>query len=294
MKYTNSPLASLTMLSPNHSGQRTHEIDTITIHCVVGQFSAKRIAEVFQPTSREASCNYGIGYNGEIALIVEEKNRSWCSSSNSNDQRAITIEVASDTSAPYAVTDAAYNALIDLLVDICKRNNIKQLLWKADKSLIGKVDQQNMTVHKWFANKDCPGAYLYDRHYQIAEAVNKRLNATTEEICVKIGGFANKEEANKFLDILKKAEVIVETHTPEVVAPTPEKPTEPETITVKVGDRVKLKTDATVYGESRKFSSWVYNSILYVREFSGSRIVVSTEKTGSIIGAVDIKYLIKV
>lgn len=288
MKYTNSPLATVTLLSPNHSGLRTHDIDTITIHCVVGQISARRIAEVFQPTSREASCNYGIGYDGEIALIVEEKNRSWCSSSNSNDQRAITIEVASDTSAPYAITDAAYNALIDLLVDICKRNNIKQLLWKADKSLIGKVDKQNMTVHKWFANKDCPGAYLYDRHYQIAEAVNKRLNATTEEVYIKIGGFANKEEANKFLDILKKAEVIVETHTLE-------KPNKPETITVKVGDRVKLSKDATVYGTgSKKFSSWVYDSMLYVREISGSRIVVSTEKTGAVTGAVDIKYLIKV
>ena len=109
---------------------------------------------------------------------MEEKNRSWCSSSSSNDNRAITIEVASDTTEPYAVTDKAYAALIELCADICKRNGIKKLLWKADKSLIGQVDKQNMTVHRWFANKSCPGKYLYDRHYDIAAEVNKRLGAS--------------------------------------------------------------------------------------------------------------------
>ena len=175
MAFTNSPLAKVTLLSPNHSGQRNHEIDTITIHCVVGQCSAKRIGEIFLPESRQASSNYGIGYDGEIGLYVEEKNRSWCSSSSSNDHRAITIEVASDTKEPYAVTDKAYAALIDLVTDICKRNNIKELKWKGDKSLIGQVDKQNMTVHRWFANKSCPGTYLYERHGQIAAEVNSRL-----------------------------------------------------------------------------------------------------------------------
>lgn len=175
MAFTNSPLAKVTLLSPNHSGQRKHEIDTITIHCVVGQCSAKRIGEIFLPESRQASSNYGIGYDGEIGLYVEEKNRSWCSSSSSNDHRAITIEVASDTKEPYAVTDKAYAALIDLVTDICKRNNIKELKWKGDKSLIGQVDKQNMTVHRWFANKSCPGTYLYERHGQIAAEVNARL-----------------------------------------------------------------------------------------------------------------------
>jgi hypothetical protein len=113
-------------------------------------------------------------------MYVEEKDRSWCSSSSSNDNRAITIEVASDTKHPYAVNDKAYSALIELLVDICKRNDIKELKWKGDKSLIGQVDKQNMTVHRWFANKSCPGDYLYERHGAIAEAVNKKLgNSTT-------------------------------------------------------------------------------------------------------------------
>lgn len=211
MAYTNSPLATVKVLSPNHSGQRTHVIDTITIHCVVGQCTAKRIGEIFLPESRKASSNYGIGYDGEIGLYVEEKNRSWCSSSASNDQRAITIEVASDTTHPYAVTDKAYAALIDLVTDICKRNNIKKLLWKGDKSLIGQVDKQNMTVHRWFANKACPGEYLYERHGAIADEVNKRLSTVEETkpstaqtlYRVQVGAYSKKSNAEAMLNKLK-------------------------------------------------------------------------------------------
>ena len=110
-------------------------------------------------------------------MYVEEKDRSWCSSNKSNDHRAITIEVANDGGAEtgWHISDKAYNALIALLVDICKRNDIKKLLWKADKSLIGKVDKQNMTVHRWFAAKACPGDYLYNLHGQIAKEVNEIL-----------------------------------------------------------------------------------------------------------------------
>ena len=118
MAYTNSPLVSYTKLSPNHSGQRTHSIDRITPHCVVGQLSAESICSCFTSTDRQASCNYGIGNDGRVSLCVEEKNRSWCTSSNSNDQRAITIECASDETAPYAMTDAVYASLIKLCTDI--------------------------------------------------------------------------------------------------------------------------------------------------------------------------------
>ncbi len=107
------------------------------------------------------------------------QDRSWCSSSGSNDNRAITIECASDTTDPYAVNDKVYAALIDLVTDICRRNGIKELKWKADKSLIGQVEQQNMTVHRWFANKACPGDYLYNCHGQIAAEVNARLTGTS-------------------------------------------------------------------------------------------------------------------
>lgn len=204
MGYTNSSLATVKVLSPNHSGERSHKIDTITIHCVVGQCTAKRIGEIFQSKSKKASSNYGVGYDGSIGLYVEERNRSWCSSSASNDHRAITIEVASDTSEPYAITDEAYKSLIKLLTDICKRNGIKELKWKGDKSLVGQVDKQNMTVHRWFANKSCPGTYLYERHSQIAKEVNENLNKT-EIYRVQVGSFSKRANAEKMLAKVKVA-----------------------------------------------------------------------------------------
>lgn len=139
--------------------------------------SVESCGNLFAKSSRQASSNYGIGSDGRIAMYVEEKDRSWCSSNKSNDHRAITIEVANDGGAEtgWHISDKAYNALIALLVDICKRNDIKKLLWKADKSLIGKVDKQNMTVHRWFAAKACPGDYLYNLHGQIAKEVNEIL-----------------------------------------------------------------------------------------------------------------------
>ena len=204
MGYTNSSLATVKVLSPNHSGQRNHKIDTITIHCVVGQCTAKRIGEIFQSETKKASSNYGIGYDGSIGLYVEERNRSWCSSSASNDHRAVTIEVASDTSEPYAITEKAYKALINLVADICKRNGIKELKWNADKSLIGQVDKQNMTVHRWFANKSCPGTYLYDRHSQIAKEVNAKLKGS-KVYRIQIGSFSKRENAENMLAKAKSA-----------------------------------------------------------------------------------------
>ncbi len=179
--YSNSSLVTYTNISKNKTSPRNHAIDTITIHCVVGQWTAKQGCDYFATTDRQCSANYVIGKDGSIGLSVDEQDRSWCSSSSSNDNRAITIEVASDTTHPYAVTDAAYKALIELVADICKRNGIKELKWKADKSLIGQVDKQNMTVHRWFANKACPGDYLYERHGDIATKVNEKLGVVKKE-----------------------------------------------------------------------------------------------------------------
>ena len=187
---SNSPLVTYTKISPNRTSPRNHKIDTITIHCVVGQFTAREILNMRHFTNYDSkagsSCNYAIGRDGSIGLCVEEKDRSWCSSSSSNDHRAITIECASDKTAPYAINDVVYKKLIDLLVDICKRNDIKELKWKADKSLIGNVSLQNMTVHRWFAKKDCPGEYIYSRLGKIAEEVNKK---------VKMGSTVNKSQS---------------------------------------------------------------------------------------------------
>lgn len=179
MGYTNSSMVSYTKLSPNHSGQRTHSIDRITPHCVVGQCSVETLGNIFLPASRQASSNYGIGVDGRVGMYVEEKNRSWCSSSNANDQRAVTIECASDTKSPYAFKDAVYQTLIKLCVDICKRNGKKKLLWLGDKTKMlnysPKADEMVLTVHRWFANKSCPGDWLYARLGDLASKVTASL-----------------------------------------------------------------------------------------------------------------------
>ena len=180
MAYTNSKLVNYTRISPNRSVNRNHKIDTISIHCVVGQCSVETLGSIFASSSKEASSNYGIGYDGRIGLYVEEKDRSWCTSSSSNDNRAITIEVASDTYHPYRVKDVAYKSLIKLLVDICKRNGIKKLVWSTNKSeRMNHLNGCNMTVHRDYANKSCPGDYLYNLHGQIAKEVNAQLGSGT-------------------------------------------------------------------------------------------------------------------
>ena len=176
---SNSPLVTYTKLSPNHSGQRTHSIDRITPHCVVLECSVETLGSIFLPTSRQASCNYGIGADGRVGMFVEEKNRSWCSSSASNDQRAVTIECASDATEPYAMQDAVYQSLIKLCVDICKRGGKTKLLWLGDKaktlSYSPAPDEMVLTVHRWFANKSCPGDWLYSRLGALAETVTEHL-----------------------------------------------------------------------------------------------------------------------
>ena len=177
--YTNSGLVAYKKLSPNHSGQRTHSIDRITPHCVVGQCSAEELGDWFAKSSTQASSNYGIDKDGRVGLYVEEKNRSWCSSSNANDQRAVTIECASDTSEPYAFRDVVYKKLITLCVDICKRNGKKKLIWFGDKdktlNYSPKSDEMVLTVHRWFASKSCPGNWMYARMGDLAYKVTALL-----------------------------------------------------------------------------------------------------------------------
>lgn len=173
---SNSPLVDYTRISPYKNSPRNHKIDTITIHCVVGQCTAETLGNIFAPTSRQASSNYGVGTDGKIGMYVEEKDCSWCSSNAANDNRAVTIEVASDTKHPYAVNDRAFAALLDLVTDICKRNGIKKLVWSTKKAdRVNHKNGCNMTVHRDYANKSCPGDYLYNRHGEIAAEVNRRL-----------------------------------------------------------------------------------------------------------------------
>lgn len=176
MKVSNSSLVTYTRITKNKTSPRNKAIDTITIHCIVGQWTAKQGCDYFATTDRECSANYVVGKDGSIGLSVDEKDRSWCSSSGANDHRAITIEVASDTTHPYKVTDAAFAALLDLVEDICRRNGIKKLVWSTNKNdRVNHLNGCNMTVHRDYANKACPGDYLYNRHAEIAATVNQRL-----------------------------------------------------------------------------------------------------------------------
>jgi hypothetical protein len=197
---SNSKLVTYTRLSPNCTRPRRHRIDTITIHCMAGDLSVESCGAGFANPARNASSNYGIDSKGRIALYVDEVNRSWCSGNADNDHRAITIEVANTVAAhPWPVSDAAYRSLIDLLTDICQRNGIKKLLWRGDKSLIGQVDKQNMTVHRWFQNKACPGDYLYNRHGQIADEVNRKLE-------IREGPDMTEKETKALIEKALKAE----------------------------------------------------------------------------------------
>lgn len=253
MGFTNSPLVSYTKLSPNHSGQRNHAIDTITIHCVVGQCSVETLGNIFAPTSRQASSNYGVGVDGRIGMYVEEKNRSWCTSSAANDHRAITIEVASDTTEPYAVRDNVFAALLDLVTDICKRNGIKKLVWSTNKSdRVNHKNGCNMTVHRDYANKSCPGKYLYDRHQQIADEVNKRLGVAEQK---------------------------------------PETPA--TTSTVKKNDVVSIAEGATYYDGVKKVPAWVRKKQWIVSSIKGDRAVIdkSVDGQNAICSPINVKFL---
>lgn len=252
---SNSSLVKYTRISPNQSGARNHAIDTITIHCVVGQCAIESLGALFSNTGIQASSNYGIGYDGKIGMFVEEKDRSWCSSSSVNDNRAITIECASDAYEPYAVNSAVYASLLNLVTDICRRNGIKKLVWSTDKNTrMNHLNGCNMTVHRDYANKSCPGKYLYDRMGEIAAEVNKRLGAVTPE-------------------------------------PKPEPQPQPAK-SIKAGDIVKVSAGAT-YTNGKKIPDAIIAETWIVKSVNGNKALIDKSVDGkwSINSTVNVKYL---
>lgn len=208
---SNSSLVEYTKLSPNNSGKRTHSIDRITPHCVVGQISIETLGSIFANSKAQASSNYGIGVDGKVGLFVDEASRSWCSSSSENDQRAVTIECASDTKDPYAFNDTVYKKLIDLCIDICKRNGKTKLIWINSKTKALKYEPKDkemlITVHRWFADKACPGDWLMSKMNDLVEKVNAGLSKKTthpykvrkswEDAKSQIGAYKDLETAKK-------------------------------------------------------------------------------------------------
>lgn len=204
---SNSSLVTYTKLSPNRTSPRKDTIKKITIHHMAGNLSIETCANVFMPTSRQASSNYGVGTDGRIGMYVEEKNRAWTSSNAANDNQAVTIEVANDeTGGNWHVSDKALAATIDLCVDICKRNGIKKLNFTGDAS-------GNFTQHNYFAATACPGPYLKSKYQYIADEVNKRLGVVPPTPTpapgtlyrVQVGAYAQKANAEAMSKKLKAA-----------------------------------------------------------------------------------------
>lgn len=176
-----SNLVTYKNISKNKTvGRRYKTISRFTPHVFVGQVTAKQGCDYFAMTKDECSSNYVIGKDGDIGLSVEEKDRAWTSSNADNDHKAITVEIASDKTEPYKITDKAWDALVELAVDICKRHNKTKMIWIPDKikalSYTPKDNEILITVHRWFKNKSCPGDYVYNRLGELADTVNKKLN----------------------------------------------------------------------------------------------------------------------
>lgn len=186
---SNSSLVNMTMLSPNHSGHRNQPITKIAIHHTAGAISAATIGQIFRPTSRQASCNYGIGNDNKIVLCVDEANRSWCTSSSWCDNRAVTIEVANSANGGnWLVSDRTLATLIDLVTDICRRNGIRNCTYTGGKDGV-------LQKHEWYANTNCPGPYLGSKFPYIAAEVNKRL----------AGGLSSSNTGTSFLYRVRKS-----------------------------------------------------------------------------------------
>lgn len=208
--YTNSSLVNITKLSPCNSGTRNHAIDRITPHCVVGQLDAATIGACFDHASAQASCNYGIGADLKIVMCVPESQRSWCSSSSANDNRAVTIECACDKTHPYAFKETVYQKLIELCTDICRRNGKSKLLWFGNKEQTLNYNPASnemvLTVHRWFANKACPGDWMMARMGDLATKVTQALGGDPTPVNpptptdgviykVQLGAYKNKSNA---------------------------------------------------------------------------------------------------
>lgn len=315
MAYTNSSLVSYTKLSPNHSGQRTHSIDRITPHCVVGQCSVETLGSIFLPASRQASCNYGIGADGRVGMYVEEKNRSWCSSSNANDQRAVTIECASDTTEPYAFKDVVYQTLIKLCTDICKRNGKSKLLWLGDKTKTlnysPKSDEMVLTVHRWFANKSCPGSWMYARMGDLAAKVTAQLGGlsggttstsdqmyrvrkTWEDAGSQKGAFTVLDNAKKCADANPGYKVFNASGN-VVYAPatsTSNTPDVPFKVKVSISDLNIRKGPGTNYAKTEKFTGKGVFTIVEVQPGQGSDAGWGRLKSGA--GWISLDYTEKI
>lgn len=338
--YSNSTLVSVKIPSPNVNKSRIHSIynptgviDKIAIHHMAGNLSVEACGNLFKSTAKATSSTYGIGSDGRIGQYADESYRPWTTSSREIDYRAITIEVANDGGEPnWHISDAALASLIKLCADVCKRNNIKEVIFTGDI-------KGTLIMHKWIVPTSCPGPYLASKFPYIAAEVNKLIGVANSEpvkpstpakpaakptSSIDEGSLVTITSGSKYYNggsipswvlndkwyvasvsgdravLGKNASGTNNIQSPinvkylkVVSASSNSNPSTPKPAKIKEGDVVKMAANAPVYGTSKKFQSWVYSSKLYVRELDGNRAVISTQKTGAITGAVDVKYLTK-
>lgn len=308
--FTNSPLVNYTRISPNKNETRTHDefnprgvINKITIHHMAGNLSVETCGNIFASEARQASANYGIGSDGRVGLYVDEAHRAWTSGSPANDYRAVTIEVANDqVGGNWHVSDKALNKLIELCVDICRRNHIQKLDYTGDAN-------GDLTMHKFFQATTCPGPYLTSKMQYIADTVNARLavlyrvRKSWRNALSQVGAFTVLENAKAACDKAGAGYYVFDASGkaiyPSTPAPTPApKPTSATKPNVAVGggfnlgDEVKLVAGAK-YTSGGTIPGWLFNKKLYVRDINGNNIVFSTLKTGAVTGVVDKSYLVR-
>lgn len=154
-------------------GRNGHKICKFTPHIMAGILTGKQCAvNIFQKANRYASANYCIGNDGDIVCNVYEENRAYTSSSRTNDNQAITVEVSNcEIGGQWKISDAAWNSLIKLAVDVCRRYNFR-LVYDG-------TPNGSLTRHNMFANTTCPGAYLQSKFQELANTVNAMLDGAS-------------------------------------------------------------------------------------------------------------------
>jgi len=198
-----SSLSSYDGLSPNKTSPRKSSIKRLTPHCVAGNLSIERtlgLPNFMTPRSPGASCNYAIGSDGRIGLGVIESDAAWTSNSSFNDNQAITFEIANSAGAPnWPMTDLAINSFVKLSVDICRFYGFKKVHYENKPSNVTtkdkveewiktweKLDEMIITLHRWYAPKECPGQYFINKLPDIVKRINQDLSSEIEPFQVKI------------------------------------------------------------------------------------------------------------
>ena len=176
-------------------GRNGHKICKFTPHIMAGILTGKQCAvNIFQNPNRIASANYCIGNDGDLVCNVYEEDRAYTSSSRSNDNQAITVEVSNcEYGGDWRISDAAWNTLVNLAVDVCTRYGFRL---EYDGTPNGSLTRHNM-----FANTACPGKYLQSRFQELADTVNARLDGKVEPTPTPApsGNKSNEELANEVI-----------------------------------------------------------------------------------------------